>query len=72
MAQAEERYEAIDKAVEACKLSGEQETIGLRKGGEVYAYKHPNGIAWGVNSETGVNIRRKAPCHRPREARPRA
>ncbi len=57
MGEAEDRYEAIDKAIEACRLSGEREVVSVRKGrGEAYAYKHERGIAWGVNGKDGQNV----------------
>jgi hypothetical protein len=58
MSEAEDRFEAIDKAIEACRLSGEREVVSVCEGrGEAYAYKHERGIAWGVNGKDG-GIRR--------------
>ena len=54
------RYSAaIEAAIADAKASRERETVKAADGAEVYAYPHPEGIAWGVNAVgTGDNILR--------------
>jgi hypothetical protein len=54
------RYSAaIEAAIANAKASRERETVKAADGAEVYAYPHPEGIAWGVNAVgTGDNILR--------------
>jgi hypothetical protein len=54
------RYSAaIEAVIVDAKNSGEREAVKAADGAEVYAYPHPEGIAWGVNAVgTGDNILR--------------
>ena len=54
------RYSAaIEAAIAKARASRDLRTVEAFDGAEVYAYPHPQGIAWGVNAaETGVNILR--------------
>jgi hypothetical protein len=54
------RYSAaIEAVIVDATASRERETVKAADGAEVYAYPHPEGIAWGVNAaETGANILR--------------
>jgi hypothetical protein len=54
------RYSAaIDAAIKKAKAIRDLGAVEAQDGAEAYAYPHPRGIAWGVNTaETGVNILR--------------
>ena len=57
-AQGMRRERAIEEAIEKVKLSGEREFVRLSDGSEAYAYRHPRGVAWGLNAKSGMNTRR--------------
>ena len=49
---------ALEFAIAQCWADGERHIDILESGVEVYAYKHPQGVAWGINrAEDGFNIR---------------
>ena len=55
-----ERYRAeIEDAIAKARFSRSRATVTAEDGqGDVYAYPHRDGIAWGVNGPEGVNILR--------------
>jgi hypothetical protein len=57
---ADQDYQAdLEFAIAQCWADGEHHSKVLADGKGVYAYKHTDGIAWGVNdAATGFNIRR--------------
>ena len=48
---------AIDAAIAKTRESGERETVMVGDV-EIYAYRHKDGVAFGVNGPNGVNVYR--------------
>jgi hypothetical protein len=57
---AAESYQTdLEFAIAQCWADGERHSSTVADGKEVYAYKHQDGVAWGVNDAlTGFNMKR--------------